>query len=96
MEACERLMLQGRAQFLLGHHHPAVETLLTPKQFLSQRVGDDVLIPVAAPAHVDQPDAGALFELPGAEKSVDPQHLPRPHRDRLHRRPRSNFGGPST
>lgn len=72
MEACERLMLQGRAQFLLGHHHPAVGTSLTPKQFLSQRVGDDVLIPVAAPAHVDKPDAGARFELPGAEASPIP------------------------
>lgn len=45
MVACERLMLQGQAQFLLAHHHPAADTLLTPRQFLSHPVGVDVLIP---------------------------------------------------
>jgi len=75
MEACERMMLQGRAQFLLGHHHPAVETLLTPKQFLSHRVGDDVLIPVTAPAQVGAPVAGPLFALPGSEAEPIP-YLP--------------------
>jgi DNA-binding transcriptional LysR family regulator len=72
MEACERLMLQGRAQFLLGHHHPAVETLLTPKQFLSHCVGNDTLIPVCAPACAEGPGAGSLFELPGSETTPIP------------------------
>lgn len=64
MEACERLMLQGQAQFLLGHHHPAVETALSQKQFMSHAVGLDVLVPVCQPQaeHADRP----TLQLPGS------------------------------
>lgn len=70
MEACERIMLQGRAQFLLGHHHPAVETQLTPRQFISHKLGTDVLIPVAARMSADDPQP--LFALPGMEDAPIP------------------------
>lgn len=67
MEACERIMLQGRAQFLLGHHHPLAETVLTKKQFQSHRVGDDTLIPVAAPRETTDGSQLPEFLLPGTE-----------------------------
>lgn len=73
MAACERLMLQGQAQFLLAHHHPAADTLLSPRQFLSVPVGVDVLLPVSAPA-----GAGAAFTLPGREEEPLPYLAYRP------------------
>jgi DNA-binding transcriptional LysR family regulator len=48
MTACERLMVEGRAQFLLCHHHEAATTRLG-SDFRSLRLGEDVLLPVAAP-----------------------------------------------
>ena len=48
MQTCEQLMLQGEAQFLLCHHHPAASCGLDPVRFPSIRVGDDVLLPVSA------------------------------------------------
>ncbi len=50
MAACERLMIEGHAQFLLCHHHPAASTRLTSDRFRSIALGEDVLVPVAAPA----------------------------------------------
>lgn len=50
LSACEGLMLQGRVQFLLCHYHPMVGNRLEPSAFQSVKVGDDVLVPVAAPA----------------------------------------------
>lgn len=50
MMACERLMIEGRAQFLLCHSHPAAATRLTSDAFRSVGLGTDVLVPVAAPA----------------------------------------------
>jgi DNA-binding transcriptional LysR family regulator len=49
MVACEKLMIEGRAHFLLCHCHPAVETRLTPDSFRSIGVGRDALVPVATP-----------------------------------------------
>lgn len=49
MVACEKLMIEGRAHFLLCHDHPAATTRLTPDSFLSIEVGRDVLVPVARP-----------------------------------------------
>ncbi|GIK49456.1 MAG: LysR family transcriptional regulator [Hyphomonadaceae bacterium] len=48
MVACERLMIGGRVQFLLCHHHEAAATRLDG-EFRSVHVGDDVLLPVKAP-----------------------------------------------
>ncbi|MFG1331894.1 LysR family transcriptional regulator [Xanthobacter autotrophicus] len=75
MVACERLMLQGQAQFLLAHHHPAADTLLTPRQFLSHPVGVDVLIPVSAPTGEG---GGPSFALPGTEAHALPYLSYRP------------------
>lgn len=48
MVACERLMVEGRAQFLLCHHHEAAMTRFGT-DFRSVQLGEDVLLPVAAP-----------------------------------------------
>lgn len=69
MEACERMMLQGRVQFLLGHHHPSVETLLSPKQFMSVKVGTDILIPVVCSKSGPGGSPEPLFQLPGSEEN---------------------------
>jgi DNA-binding transcriptional LysR family regulator len=50
MVACEKIMLEGRAQFLLCHHHPAASNRLTSDSFLSIELGADVLVPVVAPS----------------------------------------------
>lgn len=48
MVACERLMIEGRAQFLLCHHHEAAAVRLST-DFRSVRLGSDVLLPVVSP-----------------------------------------------
>jgi DNA-binding transcriptional LysR family regulator len=50
MQGCERLMADGRAQFLLCHVHPAATTHLPADRFRSVVLGEDVLVPVAAPS----------------------------------------------
>jgi DNA-binding transcriptional LysR family regulator len=50
MVACERLMVEGRAQFLLCHHHPAATSRLGADAFRSIAIGADRLLPVVAPA----------------------------------------------
>ncbi|PKU24171.1 LysR family transcriptional regulator [Telmatospirillum siberiense] len=49
LQACEQVMLQGQAQFLLCHCHPAVPGRLGPDLFQSRLVGRDRLLPVSAP-----------------------------------------------
>lgn len=49
LQACEQLMLQGQAGFLLCHHHPAAPSRLEPPRFLAHRIGGDRLLPVSAP-----------------------------------------------
>ena len=44
--ACEDVMLQRRAQFLLCHGHPAVANRLDDTQFMFTKVGEDRLLPV--------------------------------------------------
>jgi DNA-binding transcriptional LysR family regulator len=70
MEACERMMVQGQAQFLLCHCHPAAPTLLSAGQFRSLRIGSDVLMPVSAPRSGGNADP--LFALPGAPEAPTP------------------------
>lgn len=50
MVACERLMVEGRSQFLLCHHHDGASSRLTSSAFRSVKLGEDVLLPVAAPS----------------------------------------------
>lgn len=45
MVACERAMIEGRAQFLLCHHHDAASIRLGA-DFRSIQLGEDVLLPV--------------------------------------------------
>ena len=49
MAACERLMSEGRVQFLLCHHHPAAPSTLPSGRFRRIKIGVDTLLPVAAP-----------------------------------------------
>lgn len=49
MEGCERLMIDGAAQFLLCHAHPGAATHLLDARFKSVLLGEDLLIPVASP-----------------------------------------------
>ncbi len=46
MAACEQLLLQGAAQFLLSHRDPAVHSLLATEQFETLCIGHDRLIPL--------------------------------------------------
>jgi DNA-binding transcriptional LysR family regulator len=48
MQACEQVMLQAQAEFLLCHYHPAAPPRLDPGQFRSVRVGTDRLVPLTA------------------------------------------------
>ena len=48
MVACEQLMVDGAAQFLLCHHHEAASTRLAA-DFRSIHLGDDILLPVMSP-----------------------------------------------
>jgi DNA-binding transcriptional LysR family regulator len=61
MQACEALMLSGRAQFLLCHHHASVPSRLSGGQFRSATVGDDRLIPLCAAS-----EGAPLWPLPGS------------------------------
>ncbi|MFW0754743.1 LysR family transcriptional regulator [Pseudomonas sp. H11T01] len=47
MVVCEQMLVQGQVQFLLCHRHPDVPPLFVPDQFVSKKVGEDVLIPLA-------------------------------------------------
>lgn len=49
MVACENLMLEGRAQFLICHHHNHAPVRLQ-KDFHSLVIGQDALVPIATPA----------------------------------------------
>lgn len=60
MEACEKLMVAGKVQFLLCHDHPAA-IRLSEDVFRSVRVGEDDLLPVVAPSF---PADTALADLP--------------------------------
>jgi DNA-binding transcriptional LysR family regulator len=68
MAACERLMLEGRADFLLCHHHPAASHRLDPAGFTSLHLGDDLLMPVSAAG----PDGAPIHCLPGIEAQPVP------------------------
>ncbi|MFC3077732.1 LysR family transcriptional regulator [Phenylobacterium terrae] len=67
MADCERLMTQGQAQFLLCHFHPAAPTSLDTTYFRSLDVGQDLLVPVSAPATPGSTDP--LHALPGSPES---------------------------
>jgi DNA-binding transcriptional LysR family regulator len=68
MQACERLMLHGQAQFLLCHHHPAASMALAPREFRSLLLGQDTLLPVSAPANAGAHPHEPLHRLPGTQQ----------------------------
>jgi hypothetical protein len=74
--ACERMMIQGQTQFLLCHYHPAAATQLSPNQFRSLHIGDDVLLPVSVP--VSPGSHQPLFSLPGTADAPLPYLAYRP------------------
>lgn len=55
MEACEEIMLEGQAQFLLCHHHQMARSRFDPAQFQSIDVGEDRLALLAAPGDNGRP-----------------------------------------
>ena len=61
MVACERLMHEGRCQFLLCHEHAGGLGSLDPTMFSSLRIGEDSLVPISAPRVARS--AEALFAL---------------------------------
>lgn len=61
LRACEKLMLQGAAQFLLCHHHPGMRPGLDSEQFERVVVGSDVLQPFSAPG--EDGDGRPLWSL---------------------------------
>jgi DNA-binding transcriptional LysR family regulator len=70
MAGCERMMVHGRAHFLLCHHHPSTSVSFKPNYFVSLDIGRDVLIPVSAPgAAASEPK----FALPGTMDQPVPQ-----------------------
>ncbi len=55
MQACEELMFQGQAQFLLCHSHTLAPSRFEPRQFRSAVVGHDALMPLVAPGADGRP-----------------------------------------
>jgi DNA-binding transcriptional LysR family regulator len=62
MVACERLMIEGRAQFLLCHHHAAALTRFG-RDFRSVPLGEDVLLPVISPHLAESVDPAEAPQL---------------------------------
>jgi LysR family transcriptional regulator, hypochlorite-specific transcription factor HypT len=68
LEVCEGLIVQGRAPFLLCHAHASMPGPLAGGRFSSVRVGEEILVPVSAPASGGLP----AFGLPGAQNQFLP------------------------
>ncbi len=70
--ACEKLLLDARAHFLLSHHHPLLASRLDPDRFQRIELDADVLVPVTAPAVPGARGKGRghakpRYVLPGSE-----------------------------
>jgi LysR family transcriptional regulator, hypochlorite-specific transcription factor HypT len=48
-QQCERRILHGEATFFICHRHPRVPCPLPERQFRSQTIGHDTLVPLSAP-----------------------------------------------
>ncbi|HLZ65346.1 MAG TPA: LysR family transcriptional regulator [Aliidongia sp.] len=75
MRACAQIMRAGQAQFLLCHHHPALPAPLDADQFRSIQVGDDVLLPVAAPDDAGRPRFALADAATDAPTDASVPHL---------------------
>ena len=70
MQACEKIMLSGQAQFLLCHYHSAASHKLDPQDFISTPLGQDILMPLT----IASSDGAPRFSLPGTPNAPVP-HL---------------------
>ena len=61
LQGCETLMLEGRADFLLCHHHEAAPSRLTEDGFDFLRLEGDMLVPCAVPSVARRDDAPVLL-----------------------------------
>ncbi|WP_425962049.1 LysR substrate-binding domain-containing protein [Rhizobium nepotum] len=68
MNECERMMAEGRAQFLLCHFHPNSEIRLHESDFKYVELASDVLLPVAQKTHEGAP----IHRLPGTPSAPVP------------------------
>lgn len=68
MNECERLMIEGRAQFLLAHYHPESAVNLDKRDFVHIGLATDHLVPVVGKNDRGQP----LYQLPGSSKAPVP------------------------
>jgi DNA-binding transcriptional LysR family regulator len=58
MQACEQVLGQGHAHFLLCHHHPAAPIHLDAATIRSMTIGHDTLVLAATPALAEQAASG--------------------------------------
>ena len=69
MQGCEQLLVRGKVPFLLCHRHPEVPSPLTQEHFVSQNVGDDILIALVARSLLESNPANQLPYLAYTEAS---------------------------
>ncbi len=65
MNECEKIMLEGRAQFLLCHYHENSKIRLDAADFKHVELSTDRLIPVSS----KDEKGGALHHLPGTQEA---------------------------
>jgi DNA-binding transcriptional LysR family regulator len=74
--ACEKLLLDAQAQFLLGHYHPSITSRLDSDRFQRIDLDTDVLVPISAPALAKRGGRGKQSEpryaLPGTSDAPLP------------------------
>lgn len=64
LAACERLILDAKAEFLLCHVHDAVPPALPEADFHATPVGEDCLVPCVAPLSAPADPVGLVETLP--------------------------------
>jgi DNA-binding transcriptional LysR family regulator len=76
--ACEKLLLDAQAQFLLAHYHPSIESRLDADRFQRIDLDTDVLVPISAPNTKRagrggrRKPAGPRYALPGSAEAPLP------------------------
>ena len=68
MNECEKMMAEGRAQFLLCHFHPKSEIRLHEADFKHVELDSDLLLPVAQRGSGEAP----IYKLPGTPSTPIP------------------------
>ncbi|WP_060485858.1 LysR family transcriptional regulator [Pseudomonas sp. NBRC 111123] len=69
MASCEQMLVHGQVQFLLCHRHPEVPPQLPHDQYISKKVGDDILVPLASPALALESEETSMPYLAYTEES---------------------------